>query len=454
MAELLDTTVASVNSALQRARATLAASDLGDTGAEEALDDEQRVLLDRYVDAFERYDMDALTACCTRTRRQSMPPYACGCAGREDILRLVAGSRGPAAAGPGWSPPAANGAPAFAQYQPERARWGAPAVGAAGPADLRRPHRRAHVLPVHRLAVPPFGLPEDPAELEQPDAEPGTTWVSVGPGGRAGGRLTATTAPPQTEERRGWRSVAAGAVGDLPGAGPARAFDTGHRRMSLTQMAARAQMPMATAHRLVAELVAWGALVRRPDGAYEVGHRLWTLGLLAPVQGELREVAAPFLQDLYAATGDTVHLAVREGDRGALRRAALGKASVPVVSQVGGRLPLHTTGVGKVLLAHAPPDVRPARAGAPDPRDASLGGPAGPDGRELAEVRRRGYARTAEEMSLGACSVAVPVHDVDGAVVAAVGRGGHRACGATSSGSCRRCRSPRHGIARHLRQFH
>ena len=75
-------------------------------------------------------------------------------------------------------------------------------------------------------------------------------------------------------------------------------FDTGHRRMSLTQMAVRAQMPMATAHRLVRDLVAWGALVRRPDGAYEVGHRLWALGLLAPVQGELRSVAAPFLQDL------------------------------------------------------------------------------------------------------------------------------------------------------------
>ena len=73
------------------------------------------------------------------------------------------------------------------------------------------------------------------------------------------------------------------------------------------------------------------------------------------MQGELREVAAPFLQDLYAATGDTVHLAVREADRALYVERLSGKASVPVVSQVGGRLPLHTTGVGKVLLAHAPP---------------------------------------------------------------------------------------------------
>ena len=102
--------------------------------------------------------------------------------------------------------------------------------------------------------------------------------------------------------------------------------------------------------------------------------------LLAPVQGELREVAAPFLQDLYAATGDTVHLAVREGNRALYVERLSGKASVPVVSQVGGRLPLHTTGVGKVLLAHAPPDVVRQVLGSPDPRDAPLRGPAGPDG--------------------------------------------------------------------------
>ena len=58
--------------------------------------------------------------------------------------------------------------------------------------------------------------------------------------------------------------------------------------MTLTQLAARARLPMATAHRLVGTSSAWGALARRHDGAYEVGHRLWTLGLLAPVQGELR----------------------------------------------------------------------------------------------------------------------------------------------------------------------
>ena len=231
------------------------------------------------------------------------------------------------------------------------------------------------------------------------------------------------------------------------------AFDTGHRRLTLTQLADRADLPMATAHRLVAELAAWGALTRRADGRYEVGHRLWTLGLLAPVQGELREVAAPFLQDLFAATGDTVHLAVREGDRALYVERLSGKASVPVVSQVGGRLPLHTTGVGKVLLAHAPPEVvRHVMAHLTRETRHSVVQP-GRMARELGEIRRRGFARTSEEMSLGACSVAVPVPDADGAVVAAVG---------VVAPSVRRdlvrlvpaLQVAAHGIARQLQQFH
>jgi DNA-binding IclR family transcriptional regulator len=155
--------------------------------------------------------------------------------------------------------------------------------------------------------------------------------------------------------------------------------------------------------------VAWGALSRRPDGRYEIGRKLWDLGLLAPVQLELRQVAAPFLLDVHTATRDTVHLAVREGLKALYVERISGRESVPVLSQVGSRLPLHATGVGKVLLAAAPDDVieqtlrsltRETRHSVVDPRVLS---------RELADVRRRGSARTAEEMSLGAASVAVPV---------------------------------------------
>ena len=135
------------------------------------------------------------------------------------------------------------------------------------------------------------------------------------------------------------------------------AFDSATPRLSLSEIAARTGLPLTTAHRLLGELAAWGALSRRPDGRYEVGRRLWELGLLAPVQLELRQVAAPFLLDVHTATRDTVHLAVREDLSALYVERISGRESVPVVSQVGSRLPLHATGVGKVLLAWAPDDV-------------------------------------------------------------------------------------------------
>ncbi len=199
------------------------------------------------------------------------------------------------------------------------------------------------------------------------------------------------------------------------------AFDSDHPQLTLSELSRAAGLPLATAHRLLGELVTWGAVVRRSDGAYEIGRRLWDLGLLAPVQVELREAAAPFLQDIHAATRDTVHLAVRDGIKALYVERISGRESVPVVSQVGSRLPLHTTGVGKVLLAYAPSEVV-LEAAAHLTRETrhSIIEP-GRLARDLAEVRRRGYARTNEEMSLGACSLAVPVVDRSGEVVAAVG---------------------------------
>jgi DNA-binding IclR family transcriptional regulator len=187
------------------------------------------------------------------------------------------------------------------------------------------------------------------------------------------------------------------------------AFSSSTPRLSLTEIADRSGAPLSTVHRLLAELTAWGALARRPDGRYEIGRKLWDLGLLAPVQLELRQVAAPFLLDVHTATRDTVHLAVRDGLSALYVERVSGRESVPVVSQVGSRLPLHATGVGKVLLAAAPDEVlermvaaltRETRHTIADPSRLR---------REVAEVRRRGFARTAEEMTLGASSVAVPV---------------------------------------------
>jgi len=118
VAELLETSVASVNSALQRARATLSAAEVGETDPFEPMDAEQRDLLARYVDAFERYDMEALTSLIHEDATQSMPPYDLWLTGRNDIFRWWLGP-GIGCSGSRVVPVmAANGSPAFGQYKP------------------------------------------------------------------------------------------------------------------------------------------------------------------------------------------------------------------------------------------------------------------------------------------------------------------------------------------------
>jgi RNA polymerase sigma-70 factor (ECF subfamily) len=118
VAELLDTSVASVNSALQRARARLAASNLSATDAATPLDQADSALLARYVEAFERYDIDALTSLIREDATQSMPPYDMWLRGRDDILAWWFGP-GIGCRGSRMLPTvAANGSPAFGQYKP------------------------------------------------------------------------------------------------------------------------------------------------------------------------------------------------------------------------------------------------------------------------------------------------------------------------------------------------
>ena len=117
VAELLETSVPSVNSALQRARATLEASDLTPANTAPSVDEANAELLARYVEAFERYDMEALTALIHEDATQSMPPYDLWLRGRDDIFAWWLGP-GVACRGSRVIPTiAANGAPAFGQYK-------------------------------------------------------------------------------------------------------------------------------------------------------------------------------------------------------------------------------------------------------------------------------------------------------------------------------------------------
>src|SRR6185369_16122290 len=152
-------------------------------------------------------------------------------------------------------------------------------------------------------------------------------------------------------------------------------------------------LPAATAHRLLREFCEWGALGRDEAGVYRVGLRLWELGSLAPRGLGLRELALPFLEDLSQITRENVQLAVREGTEVVYIERIAGTGAVPVLTRVGGRFALTATGVGLVLLAHAPAEVVERVLAGPFSRHTpwTLSDPARI--REaLAAVRERGYA--------------------------------------------------------------
>jgi len=161
VAELLETSVASVNSALQRARTTLDSTDLSDPAAE--LGPAERELLERYVKAFERYDIEALTKVIREDATQSMPPFDLWLSGRDDIFTWWFGP-GIGCRGSRVIPTtAANGSPAFGQYKPDPAGGHEPwalqviELSGGGIAEL------TFFLGTERL-FPLFGLP---ARLEE-----------------------------------------------------------------------------------------------------------------------------------------------------------------------------------------------------------------------------------------------------------------------------------------------
>lgn len=188
---------------------------------------------------------------------------------------------------------------------------------------------------------------------------------------------------------------------------------------SLTEISSETGIPLSTAHRLLGELEAWGALQRDDNGRYQIGLRLWELGQHAGRQA--REIARPLLQDLFTLTQETVHIAVREHAEALYIDRVYGSRRVPQASRVGGRLPLHATAVGKVLLAFEEPWVREAIISQPLEKRTPLTHIDQDALRaELAIVRTRGFATTVDETRLGATSIAVPVFQ-NGSVAAALG---------------------------------
>jgi DNA-binding IclR family transcriptional regulator len=198
-------------------------------------------------------------------------------------------------------------------------------------------------------------------------------------------------------------------------------FTAQRPEMTLTELSRHAGVPLSTAHRMVNQLVGWGALERDENGVYRIGLRLWELGALAPRGPGLRERALPYLEDLSQVTRENVQMAVREGAAIIFVEHIAGSGAVPVFTRVGGRLPTTATGVGLVLLAHAPVEVQDEVLAGPcqrytphtetDPRVLR---------HLLADVRTKGFVVSDRQLSLETVSVAAPVYDHRKRVVAAV----------------------------------
>jgi len=199
------------------------------------------------------------------------------------------------------------------------------------------------------------------------------------------------------------------------------AFTADQPSLTLSEISRKVGLPLATAHRMIDELVRWGALERDDTGRYHIGLRLWEIGALAPRGLGVRERAMPFLEDLYEATHQNVQLAVLDGLEALYVERISGRGAVKVISRVGGRLPLHATGVGLALLAFAPAHVQEQVLAAPlrrfTPRTVVN---AHELRRVLATVRLEGVVIVEGGVDLSALSVAAPIFDRSDQVAAAL----------------------------------
>ena len=198
------------------------------------------------------------------------------------------------------------------------------------------------------------------------------------------------------------------------------AFRSSGGAMTLAELCRATGIPKATAHRLVAELEKWG-LLERSGRRLRLGMRLFVLGQLVPTQRDIGEIAAPYLADLFEATRKTVHLAIRDGLEVVYVQKLARRGSPRVGSRVGGRMPMHCTGVGKALLAFnatALTDAVIAR-GLTRRTPRTIVAP-GLLRRDLARARVRGFAVEREESTIGIVCVAGPIIDAAGSAVAAI----------------------------------
>ncbi len=190
--------------------------------------------------------------------------------------------------------------------------------------------------------------------------------------------------------------------------------------MSMPAIMARTGLPKTTVYRAIEKMLELGWL-EHDGGRYSIGSRLFEMASLTRSRLDLRECALPFLEDLYEATSETIHLAVLDGHQVLYVEKISGHARAAIPTRVGGRMPAHCTGVGKILLAWARTEVTEAVLDAGlAARTATTITDAQRLHTELARVRATGVAFDREECDPGVSCVAAgvfgPANDCLGAI--------------------------------------
>jgi DNA-binding IclR family transcriptional regulator len=198
------------------------------------------------------------------------------------------------------------------------------------------------------------------------------------------------------------------------------AFSADDHGLTLAELQRRTGLAKGTLHRIAGDLVTAG-LLDRVDGEFQLGSHLFELGMLASVERTLIEVATPFMEDLYERTHEVVHLGIREGTEVVYVAKVAGHKGARTPTRVGGRMPLHATAIGKVLLAHSPQDLWVAVLSGPLERltPRTLTAP-GRLRTQLDQIVQQGVSFEFEESTLGVVCVAAPVLDAEDRPVAAI----------------------------------
>ena len=198
------------------------------------------------------------------------------------------------------------------------------------------------------------------------------------------------------------------------------AFDAEHPAMPAATLAQRAGLPLSTTHRLAGELVSLRLLQRGGNGELRLGLRLWELANRSSSALDLRQVAMPFMEDIQAVIRQHTQLSVLQDDEVLFIERLSSRGSVSNFAKVAGRLPLHISSSGMVMMAHSPRHVQEAFLARRGEVPEALVAPEALR-RQWADIRREGSATLPGVVDPHTTGIAVPIFGPLGTAVAALG---------------------------------